>query len=157
MTPQKNEVARRIERAGLKDVILHGQPHAGKTIIEKFEKRGTAAGFVVAVVASDDVGGPSPTDLKPRARQNVIGEMFWFAGRLGRERVCVLKKDDVAKNPPTALSQKADVGVKWKVQLGVTGKPSTHLRMLVGEHNCRRWLGSPFVSALEPRWHRGSG
>jgi predicted nucleotide-binding protein len=91
----KNEVARVIERAGPKATILHLQPNAGKTIIEKFEKHGTAAGFAVVVVTPDDVGGPSPSDLKPRARQNVIGEMFWFAGRLGRERVCVLIKDEI--------------------------------------------------------------
>jgi predicted nucleotide-binding protein len=40
----------------------------------------------------DDVGGLDQPSLQPRARQNVIGEMFWFAGRLGRERVCALKK-----------------------------------------------------------------
>jgi predicted nucleotide-binding protein len=91
----KNEVARVIERAGLKATILHLQPNAGKTIIEKFEKHGMAAGFAVVVVTPDDLGGPSPSDLKPRARQNVIGEMFWFAGRLGRDRVCVLIKDEV--------------------------------------------------------------
>jgi predicted nucleotide-binding protein len=88
-------VAHVIEHAGLKATILHMQPNAGKTIIEKFEKHGTAAGFAVIVVTPDDVGGPSASSLKPRARQNVIGEMFWFAGRLGRERVCVLIKDEV--------------------------------------------------------------
>ena len=66
----------------------------------------------------DDVGGPFPNRFNLALAKTLIGEMFWFAGRLGRERVCVLKKDDVAKNPSTALSQKADVGVKWKVQWG---------------------------------------
>jgi predicted nucleotide-binding protein len=33
--------------------------------------------------------------LRGRARQNVIGEMFWFAGKLGRKHVCALKKGDV--------------------------------------------------------------
>jgi hypothetical protein len=66
----KAEVARVIERAGLKAIILHEQPHAGKTIIEKFEKYGTTAGFAIAIVTPDDLGGPSPADLNPRARQN---------------------------------------------------------------------------------------
>jgi predicted nucleotide-binding protein len=93
----KEAVARLIQRAGLRPVILHEQPNGGKTIIEKFERHGSAAGFAIIVATPDDVGGlavspPANPDLKPRARQNVIGEMFWFAGRLGREKVCALVK-----------------------------------------------------------------
>jgi predicted nucleotide-binding protein len=91
----KTEVAHFVERAGLKAVILHQQPNAGKTIIEKFEKHGSAAGFAIVIATPDDLGGISSNDLKPRARQNVIGEMFWFAGRLGRDRVCALIKPGV--------------------------------------------------------------
>lgn len=94
-SPAKTEVARLIERAGLTAVILHEQPHAGRTIIEKFEAHGGAAGFAVALLTPDDVGGPDLKNLQPRSRQNVIGEMFWFAGRLGRKGVCALKKGDV--------------------------------------------------------------
>jgi hypothetical protein len=39
-SPAKVEVARLIERAGLKAVILHEQPNSGRTIIEKFEDHG---------------------------------------------------------------------------------------------------------------------
>lgn len=88
----KTAVARLIERAGLEAVILHEQPNGGRTIIQKFEDHGSAAGFAIVVLTPDDVGGLDKDSLQPRARQNVIGEMFWFAGRLGRERVCALKK-----------------------------------------------------------------
>ncbi|UFZ06126.1 nucleotide-binding protein [Bradyrhizobium ontarionense] len=96
----KEAVARVVERAGLKPIILHEQPNNGKTVIEKFEKHGAAAGFAVVIATPDDVGGlavapPTEPRLFPRARQNVIGEMFWFAGRLGREKVCALVKGDV--------------------------------------------------------------
>ena len=94
-SPAKLEVARLIQKAGLKDVILHEQPNQGRTIIEKFEAHGGAAGFAVVVATADDVGGLYPDHIQPRARQNVIGEMFWFAGRLGRDRVCVLVKGKV--------------------------------------------------------------
>src|SRR5262245_31489183 len=93
--PAKTEVARLVERSGLNAVILHEQPNAGKTIIEKFEHHGGSAGFAVVLLTPDDVGGPDKDNLKWRARQNVIGEMFWFAGRLGRDRVCALIKGDV--------------------------------------------------------------
>jgi predicted nucleotide-binding protein len=88
----KTEVARLVERAGLETIILHEQPNGGRTIIQKFEDHGSAAGFAIIVMTPDDVGGLDLNALQPRARQNVIGEMFWFAGRLGRERVCALKK-----------------------------------------------------------------
>jgi predicted nucleotide-binding protein len=94
-SPARTEVAHVIERAGLNAVILHEQPNAGQTIIEKFERHGGSAGFAVVLLTPDDVGGPTADKLQPRARQNVIGEMFWFAGKLGRNRVCALKKGNL--------------------------------------------------------------
>src|SRR5262249_12750442 len=72
--PAKIEVARLIERAGLRAVILHEQPNAGRTIIEKFEHHGAVAGYAVVLMTPDDVGGPDGGPMQPRARQNVIGE-----------------------------------------------------------------------------------
>src|SRR5262249_17383306 len=93
--PAKTEVARLIERVGLNAVILHERPSAGRTIVENFEKYAELAGFAVVLLRPDDVGGADRERPRPRARQNVIGEMFWFAGKLGRQRVCALKKGDV--------------------------------------------------------------
>jgi predicted nucleotide-binding protein len=94
-TIARRKCARFIERAGLRAVILHEQPNAGRTIIEKFEDHGGSAGFAVVLLTPDDVGGPDSDHLQPRARQNVIGEMFWFAAKLGRHRVCALRKGNV--------------------------------------------------------------
>jgi len=91
----KTQVALFIQRAGLNPIILHERPNAGRTIIEKFEDHGGSAWFAVVLLTPDDVGGPSASDVQPRARQNVIGEMFWFAGKLGRDRVCALKKGKI--------------------------------------------------------------
>ena len=41
----KTEAARLIERAGLKAIILHEQPNAGRTIIEKFENSRRSSRF----------------------------------------------------------------------------------------------------------------
>jgi predicted nucleotide-binding protein len=88
----KTEVARFVEKLGLKAVILHEQTNEGQTIIEKFEKHASAAGFAIVLLTPDDVGSPkgSSADLKPRARQNVILELGYFFAKLGRDKVCAL-------------------------------------------------------------------
>lgn len=93
----KETVARFLEKLGLEVIILHEQKNQGLTIIEKFEQHAQKAGFAVVLATRDDVGGlaESPPDLKPRARQNVIYEMGFFAGRLGRSRVAVLSEQNV--------------------------------------------------------------
>jgi predicted nucleotide-binding protein len=118
-TPAKHEVELLIERAGLKPIILHRQPNEGRTIIEKFEDHGGAAGFAVIVLTPDDVGGLDAANLHPRARQNVIGEMFWFAGRLGRNRVCALKKGDIEMPSDFAGIGYTDMDDRgaWKAEL----------------------------------------
>jgi predicted nucleotide-binding protein len=118
-TPAKHEVELLVERAGLKPVILHRQPNEGRTIIEKFEDHGGAAGFAIVVLTPDDVGGLDADNLRPRARQNVIGEMFWFAGRLGRDRVCALKKGDVEMPSDFAGIGYTDMDDRgaWKAEL----------------------------------------
>ena len=50
-------------------------------------------GFAVVLLTNDDQGGPSDLpfeEQKLRARQNVIFELGYFIGRLGRNRVCAL-------------------------------------------------------------------
>ena len=92
----KETVARFLTRLALTPVILHEQPNQGRTIIEKFEQH-AQVGFAVALLTPDDVGAlqDNSNDLKPRARQNVVFELGYFLGRLGRERVCALTKGDV--------------------------------------------------------------
>lgn len=93
----KQEVARFLERAELTPIILHEQASGGRTVIEKLEHYSNV-GFAVVLVTPDDIGGPidtDATDLKPRARQNVIAELFYFLGKLGRANVCALKKGDI--------------------------------------------------------------
>jgi predicted nucleotide-binding protein len=94
----REAAARVVERAGLEAIVLREQPGEGRTILERFEKHSAAADFAVVLLTPDDIGGPcgtSPDQLKPRARQNVIAELFFFIGLLGRNRVCALVKGDI--------------------------------------------------------------
>ncbi len=93
----RESVARFLERLGLTPVILHEQPNRGRTIIEKFVDH-SDVGFAVVLLTGDDVGrlaDKMPDADKPRARQNVILELGFFLGRLGRERVCPLYRPGV--------------------------------------------------------------
>ena len=92
----KETVSRFIEKLELKVIILHEQPNAGRTIIEKFEAYSNV-GFAVVLLMPDDIGASRDKTIegKPRARQNVILELGYFIAKLGRQRVCALYKDEV--------------------------------------------------------------
>lgn len=86
----KQSVARFLESLELKPIILHEQPNKGRTIIEKFEAHSTKAAFAVVLLSPDDLGATRGEESKPRARQNVILELGYFLGKLGREKVFAL-------------------------------------------------------------------
>lgn len=93
----KETIARFVENLGIETTILHEQANRGQTIPEKFEEHAAEAGFAIILLTPDDVGAPKNEEdnLKPRARQNVLVELGYFWSRLGRERVCVLHKEEV--------------------------------------------------------------
>lgn len=89
--------ARFIEKLGLSVTVLREQPNHGRTIIEKFIEY-SDVGFAVILLTADDRGGRSNEtyeEQKARARQNVIFELGFFIGKLGRERVCALYEEGV--------------------------------------------------------------
>lgn len=96
-TLSKLDVSRTLEKLGLEVTILHEQPNVGATVMEKFEEHAAEVGFAVVLLTPDDEGYPrnKSDEIKPRARQNVILELGYFVGLLGRNRVCVLHKGDV--------------------------------------------------------------
>lgn len=88
-------LARFLEKLGLVSIILKEEPDRGRTIIEKFEQS-AEVGFAVILLTPDDVGASVKADMpSARARQNVIFELGYFTGKLGRGRVCLLRKGDV--------------------------------------------------------------
>ena len=90
----KSEVARFLVRLDLEPVILDEQASEGKTIIEKVETHADV-GYAVALLTADDVGSrQGDVAVQPRARQNVIFELGFFIGHLGRGSVCALTKGE---------------------------------------------------------------
>jgi len=75
-------------------LILSELPSRGRTIMEKFEEHAQRADIAFALLTPDDF---VDEDGSGRARQNVIFELGYFLGALGRKtgRVFVLRKGDV--------------------------------------------------------------
>ena len=93
----KEKVARFIEGLEIETIILHEQINKGMTIIEKFEEYSRRANFAVALFTPDDIGHAVGNEKQQqyRPRQNVVLELGYFIGRLGRNRICVLYRGDV--------------------------------------------------------------
>ncbi|WP_066839185.1 TIR domain-containing protein [Rufibacter ruber] len=88
----KLAVARTLEKLKLDPIILHEQPSKGRTIIEKFTENSDVS-FAIAILSADDIAyarNENPENLRYRARQNVIFELGYFIGKLGRDRVLAL-------------------------------------------------------------------
>jgi Predicted nucleotide-binding protein containing TIR-like domain len=119
-TSVKESVARFIEKLGLKAIILHELPNQGNTIIEKFELHAEVA-FAIALVTGDDEAreAGSGTDLRKRARQNVIFEFGFFVGKLGRAHVCALLEEgvEVPSDYQGVVYIPLDPGGNWKLML----------------------------------------
>ena len=52
-------------------------------------------GFAVILMTPDDVGGLKGQEQKDRVRQNVVFELGYFIGKLGRNRVMALVDGDI--------------------------------------------------------------
>lgn len=116
----KEATARFVEKLGLRAIVLREQPAASRTIIEKFENYSNV-GFAIVLLTPDDVGAAraAATNLRPRARQNVIFELGYFIGKLGRSRVCALYKEDVEipSDYHGVVYLSMDAGESWKLAL----------------------------------------
>lgn len=117
-----NSVARTLSRLDLFPIILKEKPNAGLTIIEKLEKY-SGVQYAVILVSPDDVAyNKNETDIeKRRARQNVILELGWFMGKIGRDKVAILFKKhedfDLPSDIQGMLYIGYDRGEGWKIEL----------------------------------------
>jgi predicted nucleotide-binding protein len=111
----KTEVQLLMHRAGVQSVVLHEMPDRGRTIIEKLVDETKSAGYAIALLTPDDLtdGGEG------RARQNVIMEIGYFLGKLGKERLRMIVKDgvEVPSDLQGILYEKHDANGAWKMKL----------------------------------------
>jgi predicted nucleotide-binding protein len=113
-------VARFLEKLKLEAIILREQPDQGRTIIEKFEAYAAEVGFAVVLLTPDDFAGLVEEPLHAsRARQNVIFELGYFVGRLGRGRACLLRKGEVEipSDLYGVIYTDLDAAEGWKLKL----------------------------------------
>jgi predicted nucleotide-binding protein len=117
----KQTTARFLEKLDLDLIILHEQPSEGRTIIEKFESYSKDVAFAVVLLTPDDVGAANDDagKLNKRARQNVIMELGYFMGKLGRNRVCALHRGGVElpSDYQGVLYIEMDEGGAWKTKI----------------------------------------
>lgn len=85
-----------LRRIGLEPIVLHRMANNGMTLIEKFEKFSDVK-YAVVLLTPDDIGALNEDypNYRFRARQNVIFEMGFFYGKLGRSNVCCIYKSNV--------------------------------------------------------------
>lgn len=87
-------------------IVLHEQPNMGRTLIQKFEDYAYRSNLAFILLTPDDKSA-NPDDLddeKRRARQNVILELGFFLGALGRETGRVILLHVGALELPSDLS-----------------------------------------------------
>ncbi|WP_081064483.1 TIR domain-containing protein [Burkholderia stagnalis] len=115
----REAVARFLEKIGFEAIILHEQASQGRTVIEKIEANNDV-GFAVVLLTPDDEGCVKGGEPKPRARQNVMLELGYFIGRLGRDKVCALKRGEleIPSDYLGAVWVAMDTGDGWKRALG---------------------------------------
>lgn len=95
-------------------IILHEQPNQGRTLIEKFEGYAQRSFIVFVLLTRDDLGAKADDtdELKRRARQNVIFEMGYFLGMLGRKSGRVILLHDGPMELPSDLSGVIYIDIK---------------------------------------------
>jgi predicted nucleotide-binding protein len=116
----KYELAHSLQNGGLDVTILHEQPNKGRTILEKFADHAGGAGFAVVLLTGDDVGKAKDATVESfRARQNVVFELGFFCGLLGRGRVCAVYEQGVELPSDLAgfCRVEIDSSGRWKIDV----------------------------------------
>ncbi|MFC3743188.1 TIR domain-containing protein [Paractinoplanes deccanensis] len=114
-------VARFVARlTGQQPVILGEQANRGRTVLEKFEHSAAEAGYAIVLATPDDIGRAKShgrEEERLRARQNVVFELGFFFGRLGRGHVAVLNAGVEKPSDIEGIAYLNYPDGNWKVEL----------------------------------------
>lgn len=100
-------------RFQLNPVILSERPGRGRVLLEKFEEEAGVCSFAFALLTADDLVA-SEHQPSRQARPNVLFELGWFYGRLGRGHVCILHQSGTSI--PSDLAGIARVAFRYSVE-----------------------------------------
>ena len=117
----KLSVTLTLEKLDLNPIILHEMPNKGRTIIEKFTDY-SDVGFAVVLLSPDDIAHTvNADDESYRARQNVVLELGFFLGKLGRPRVATIHREHKNFKMPSdydgVIFTPYDAKGAWKFEL----------------------------------------
>ena len=109
---------------GLTVRVMAAGPHKGRTLPEKFEEVAATCAFAVFVLTADDVLRTADGRSVRQARQNVILEIGYFWGTLGRRgRVAFLVENHSEMELPSDVQ-----GIGWISITGDLGETKLRLR-----------------------------
>lgn len=92
----RNEINIFLRDLDLQTVVMDAEANLGKTLPEKFESIADECSFAVFIVSADDhLRDYKGKKTIRRARQNVILEIGYFWGTLGRDSSCAFLVEDV--------------------------------------------------------------
>ena len=79
-------------RMNVVPVVMQDQPGRSRTFIEKFEEEADPCFAALAILTPDDVVVEQDGEQR-QPRPNVLFELGWFAGRIGRDRVLLIVRE----------------------------------------------------------------
>ena len=93
----REAVARVVSKLGLSPIILNEMPNKGSTgLLDKLSNNSDVS-FAIVLLSSDDKGyskKDGPKNSRSRPRQNVLFELGFFIGKLGKEGVIPLFRNE---------------------------------------------------------------
>jgi predicted nucleotide-binding protein len=104
-TVVSGEIARFLRKADLDAILMHEQGAEALTDVERLERH-SGVGFVVVLLPAeeDEKTAPANGAHRPRGRNALVAELYYFAGKLGRGRVCALTMSESAAAQVSGVS-----------------------------------------------------
>jgi predicted nucleotide-binding protein len=100
----KRAIAGALTRLSLTPVVMCEEPSQGKKIVENFSRDYADVGFAVVLLSPDDFAyatNEGSTKRKLRPRQEVVFELGFLLGKLGRNNVLVFQRELQNFDDPT--------------------------------------------------------